>query len=186
MSLLAVTDELPAVHHRFFILGQELAKEASDASPAYALSGMLYLSGRGFACLSVPNALVRGVFDAMDEPGAELPPSGPDEDRLNAHITVMRPEEIAAFGGPEKLTERGKRFRYRIGGLVTAVPSGWPDISRVWMLRVYSPELQSLRKSYGLTPLPNNNQFDFHISVAARKKGVLGKNEVSKATTATG
>lgn len=179
MTLLAVEDGLRPIHRQFYDLGGILVKEGGDAVVAYAMSGMLYVGDKGFACLSVPNALVRGVFTAIDEPGIELPPGTKG---LDAHITVMRPEEIAAFGGPEKLTERGKRFHYRLGGLVAAVPEGWPNMAKVWMLRVYSPELQALRKSYGLSPLPNDNRFDFHITVAVRKRGVLGRNETSKAT----
>lgn len=179
MSLLAVSDDLPRLFRKLYAAGEVLAKEAGDAKPSYALSGLLYLSDSGYLLLSVPNALVRGVFAAMHEHGVELPLR---DGKLEAHISVMRPEEIAALGGPEKLTERGKRYRYRLGGLVTAAPAGWPEMAKVWMLRVYSPELQALRKSYGLSPLPNNNQYDFHCTVAVRRKGVLGRNETSKAT----
>jgi hypothetical protein len=48
------------------------------------------------------------------------------------------------------------------------------------MLRVHSPELQELRRSYGLSSLPNDGKFDFHITVAIRRKNVLGRNTVSK------
>ena len=180
MTLLRVQDGLDELHHRLYAFGQALVKEGGDVAVAYAMSGMLYVGGKGQLCLSVPNALVRGVFAAIDEPGIELPPN----DRgLDAHITVMKAHEIAASGGPDKITERGKRFHYRLGGLVTAEPEGWPGVAKVWLLRVYSPELQSLRKSYGLTPLPNDNQFDFHVTVAVRKRGVLGRNETSKVAT---
>lgn len=178
MSLIHIQDGVPTYHAILFADGQALAKKAADSEPSYALSGMLYLASTGFAMLSVPNALVRGVFAAMDEAGVELPP-GP-EGEFNAHITVLRPEEITALGGPEKLTERGKRFQYRLGGLVSAVPAGWPEMAKVWMLRVHSPELQALRRSYGLSSLPHDGKFDFHISVAVRRKSVLGRNEKRK------
>ena len=126
----------------------------------------------------MPNAMVRGVFQAMNEPGAEMPTTGGN---LDAHITVMRPEEIAQLGGPEALlADRGKQFKYTLRRLESLNPQGWEEMSRCWMLRVFSPELQDLRKSYGLTAKPKDNKFDFHITVAVRRKSVLRNSEVTK------
>lgn len=179
MSILDVLDG-PSPYARFmFELGQRV-KEASDAVPAYNLSGALYLSSNGWLMLAVPNALVRGFFSAMAEPGVELPPSGPDG-KLNGHCTVMKPAELAMIGGADKITERGKQFHYSIGRWVEVEnPEGWPEVSKVWMLRVHSPELQALRRSYGLSGLPNDGKHDFHITCAVRKRGVLGRNDTSK------
>jgi 8-oxo-dGTP pyrophosphatase MutT (NUDIX family) len=46
-------------------------------------------------------------------------------------------------------------------------------------VQVASPELAALRKSYGLSALPNEDH-PFHITVAVRRKNVLGPNEVAK------
>ena len=178
MSILSLLRQDP-VEQRVYALGQALAKLASDTEPAYSLTGMLYLSPSGWLLLSVPNSLVRGVFDAMDESGVELPPAGADG-RVNAHISVMRPEELERIGGSSKITERGKRFRYRIKGLESVVPSGWKEMSKVFFLTVSSPELKTLRRSYGLTPLPKGDH-EFHITVAVRRRHVLGNNDTSKA-----
>ncbi len=172
MSLIAVTDDVPVLYRRLFAMG----KKAADHKPSYSLSGMLYMGPAGFLLLSVPNALVRGVFSAMDEPGIELP-KGPNDEPFVAHITVMRPEELAAIGGADKITERGKRFSYRLGGLVSVEPERY---AKAWLLRVHSPELQALRRSYGLSSLPHDGEWDFHVTVAVRKRGVLGRNETRK------
>lgn len=160
-----------------------LIKSAADKpAVSHSLSGELYKSQSGWILLSVPNSLVRGAFDALDEPGIELPPS--PEGRLNAHISVMRPEELEAAGiDADKIQERGKRFHYTLGPLQTVNPAGWDAVSKCWFIKVHSPELKQLRKSYGMTPLPNNNKFEFHITVAVRKKNVLGVNQVSKAAS---
>lgn len=179
--LLATHDGPPAWALAVFDAGARLVKSAGDAVPAYGLVGTLYLSSSGWLLLSVPNALVRGAFAAMGEPGIELPP-GPDG-KLNAHISVIRQEEIERIGGPEKITERGKQFRYRLGGFYSIEPDNWVGVNRVWYMRVHSPELQDLRKSYGLTPLPNGGKYDFHIAVAIRRRGVLGTSETSKIMT---
>lgn len=166
-----------------FSIGQAwglLCKTAADTpAKSYGLSGRLYLSKSGWLLLSVPNALMRGLFDSLDEPGAELPYH--EDGSLNAHISVVRPEELETIGGPNVVTERGHTFHYTLGPLKTVRPAGWDEMSRVWFVEVDSPELRSLRRSYGLSPLPNDNKFQFHITVAVRRKHVLGTNEVSKA-----
>lgn len=182
MSILRASDG-PSVADRLHAqVGRLLAaaeKTAGDAEPVYNLTGPLYRSSSGWVLLQVPNALVRGVFAAMHEPGAELPPSGPDG-RLNAHISVFRKEELDAIGGADAVTERGKQFKYSIGRLMSVVPSSWSEMGRVWFLKVHSPELQALRRSYGMSSLPNGGKYDFHITVAVRRKGVLGRNDSRK------
>ncbi len=153
-------------------------KAAGDAENSAALAGRLIISRSGWALLEVPNGVVRGLFQALDEPGAELPVSthGP----LNAHISVMTKGDVDRLGGPDKLTERGKLFHYQLGPIQTVVPKGWDGVSRVWFVKVHSPELQQLRRTYGLTPKPHDGDFDFHITFAIRRTGVLGTNPVRK------
>lgn len=162
--------------------GQFVEKLAADMQPANNMTGTFYISehnGRPWGNLAVPNAIVRGVFQAMSEPGIELPPG--DDDKLNAHITVIRPEEIMAVGGADKFkADRGKQFNYSIGRLVSVTPRGWDEMSKAWMLRVHSTALTELRKSYSLSAKPNNDKHDFHISVAVRRKKVLQRGEISK------
>lgn len=156
-------------------------KSAGDAQPVYALAGKLYLSNSGWLMLSVPNALAKGAFDALHEPGVELPPNGPDAS-FNAHISVARPEELAAIGGGDKISERGHTFRYNLGRVKTAAPAGWPEMSRVWFIEVKSPELEQLRKSYGLSAKPKDNEYEFHISFAVRRRRVLLNGSVTKSS----
>lgn len=162
-------------------LGADFIKLAGDPQVAYAMSGRLYLSASGFLLLGVPNALVRGAFQALDEPGISLPPG--IDGKLDAHVTVMHPSEIAKIGGPDKIKERGQTFSYRLGGLETVEPDGWKEIERVWALRVFSPDLQELRQSYGLSGLPREGKYAFHLTIAVRGKGVLARNEKSRASS---
>jgi len=151
-------------------------KLAATPKASNGLAGTLYLAPTGFLMLSVPNALVRAAFSCLDAPGVELPPA-PKGGKFAAHITVMRPEEIRQIGGADKITERGKSFAYGLGRIVEFVPRGWSDISRVWAFRVHSPELQRLRRTYGLSSLPNNGKFDFHVTLAVRRSGVLSAGD---------
>lgn len=165
-------------------LGQaygHLIKVAGDAVSAPVLSGRLYLSKSGWLLLSVPNGLVRGIFDTLDEEGLEIPP-GKNGQPYDAHISVMRKEEVESIGGGDVITERGKSFHYQFGPLKTVAPAGWDEMSKVWFVEVQSQELRNLRKSYGLPGLPQRNgeELQFHITVAVRRKKVLQENEVAK------
>ena len=161
-----------------------LNKTAATAVTSYGLQGRLIQSNSGWILLEVPNSLVRGAFDALHEPGAQLPTKDTDDPKstLRAHISVMRPEELASIGNP-RLSELGHHFSYTLGPLKTCVPSGWNDVARVWFIEVQSPALKQLRRSYGLTSLPNKDKFQFHVTVAIRKKNALSTNTVAKAAS---
>lgn len=155
-----------------------LFKAAGDPTVSYSLVGDLYVTPKGWAMLDVPNALVRGAFDALHEPGAELPFNS--DGKLHGHISVIRPEELERIGGPDKLTERGHQFRYTLGPLKEVRPDGWEGVSRVWFISVRSPELERLRRSYGLSSKPNEDKYDFHITIGRRAVNVLKDNDVVK------
>lgn len=180
MTILCVSDGPNLVQRLAHLTGQRFVKSAleGETSVSYNLQGTLYLSKSGWILLSVPNALARGVFSAMKEPGIELPSS--EGDAFNAHITVMRPEEIALIGGPDKITERGKQFSYSLGRFKEMEPDNWPGVAKVWVIVIHSTELQMLRRSYALSSLPNEGKYDFHLTCAVRKRGVLGRNDTSK------
>jgi hypothetical protein len=164
-----------------YLLGTKLASE-TDPVVAYNLAGRFYVStvceNKPWGLLSVPNALVRGTYDAMAEPGIELPLN--DDGQLNACCVVFYPDEIAMIGGPDVLTERGHTFHYTIGRLVEFEPAAMTGVSLAWGYRIFSPELQALRRSYGLSSLPDKEKAAFSILVAVRRRGVLGRNETSK------
>jgi len=166
-----------------------LAKSSKTASAEYHLSGRLYLAKSGWLLLSVPNALVRGVFDAMSHAGAELPLAGTmnvpnvDKELLNAHISVMTAADVEAVGA-NKINERGHSFKYSLGPVKELTPNSIDGVSKLWAIQISSPELSALRKSYGLSALPKDEPF--HITVAVRRKNVLRENDVSKFDTASG
>lgn len=170
-----------------FEIGQAIAtltksakQAAAKPSISYGMVGRLQLSKSGWLLLTVPNSLVRGASAALDEPGVELPLN---DGRLEAHMSVMTPEDIGQIGGADKITERGRDFRYTLGPIRSVVPGGWKEMSKVWMIEVRSPALKKLRVSYGLTPLLHNGKHQFHITIAVRRKGVLGQNGTRKAAS---
>lgn len=164
-----------------YSIGQALGylfKSAGKAELSYGLTGKLHFSKSGWLLLTVPNALGVGAFDALGEPGVELP-----GDPYNAHITVMSPSEVEAIG-PDKISERGHEFTYTLGPVRSVDgPAGQKELSRVWYIEVRSPDLEKLRKSYGLSATPKDGEYDFHITFACRKKKVLQDNPVAKAAS---
>jgi hypothetical protein len=161
-----------------------LVKSSQAAVNTHCLSGRLYVAKSGWLLLSVPNALVRGVFDALNAPGVELPLAGAmnvpnvDKDLLNAHISVMTAAEVDAIGA-KNINERGHAFRYTLGPVKEVPVSNIDGVSKVWFIQVSSPELAALRKTYGLTPALKNDE-PFHITVAVRRRNVMRENDVSK------
>jgi hypothetical protein len=155
-----------------------------QASTNHFLMGRLYVAKSGWLLLSVPNALVRGVFDALHAPGAQLPTCGslnvPNEkpELLNAHISVMTSDEVNKIGA-DNITERGHMFGYSLGQLRELAVNNVEGVSKVWAINVNSPELAALRRSYGLLPLIKENK-PFHVTVAVRRRNVLRENEISK------
>lgn len=141
--------------------------KAADHPITYTMAGRLQLT-HGWLVLSVPAALVRGAYDALHEPGANLP-------NMFA-IPVMSPKELSELGGAGKITERGHQYQYALGAVRSHEPRD--SFSKVFYITVLSPELKKLRQSYGLTPYPKGESFQ--LPIATRAIGVLGNNEISK------
>ena len=150
----------------------ELFKMAA-ASP---LKGRLYLSQTGFLLMAVPNAIGRGMFSAMNEPGIELPQ---EYGQYNCHCTIMTPEEVTSVGA-SNITERGRDFSYQLGPVREITFAADSPYSKVWAASVSSPELAKLRRSYGLSSQTANASRPFHCTIGVRKKLVLNSTTVSK------
>lgn len=165
-----------------------LDEEKSKKNLVLCFSGELVCAmhkDKPWGKLKIPNSFVRGLFDMIHEPGVELPPSGEDGKQLNAHVSVFRPEEIEAIGGPDKITERGHHFRFTLGRIKHFTPIGWSEMSDCWVVRVHSPELERLRRSYGLTEIPmrGTKRLYFHITFGVRRRDVLSRNALRKAAS---
>ena len=156
-------------------LGYATAMLKTAGIKTNALCGELYASTDGTIALSVPNSLVRGAFDAIDENGLNLPGKN---NKFNAHIVVFTQEELRKIGGSKKVSERGHHFHYNLGPLYEASMTNSMHHNKLWYLSVVSPELAELRKSYGFDASPGTH--GFHIVVALRKIGVLGNNKINK------
>jgi hypothetical protein len=164
-------------HSRRELVRRYVSRMAKSKAPKTisCLAGKLYLSKSGWGLMAVPNALVRGLFDAMHEPGVILPPQDSDlpksKWRLNAHVSVLRPDEIEKAGGSSVITEWGKHFHYQLGPVKRVEPAGWDGMKEVYFVDIDSPELEEMRAKYGLSRLPNKGKFRFHVTIGVKPKG---------------
>lgn len=142
---------------------------ATTPTTTYAMKGRLEFSSSGWVILQVPNDLGNGAFKALTEHGVEQPVSG-TTGKYNAHVSVLRPEEVTAVGGPDAIKARGQTFGFNVGPIQEIeAPAGWADVSKVWVFQIKSPELMKFRRSLGLGP----PKYPFHMTFAIRKKNAL-------------
>jgi len=170
------TKDIQAVYDKTNSALTVQVKTASTAVAVSKLAGRLYLSDSGWLLLHVPNALIDALFTALDEPGIQKPIS--ENGKLRAHVSVMSKDEVDQLGA-DNITERGRVFHYQLGPVKSVEPKTWENVSKVWYVTVESNELKQLRKSYGLSALPHGD-WDFHITIAVRKKKVLRSGAENK------
>ena len=141
----------------------------ADSAITYSLKGRLTFSRTGWVILEVPNSIGNGFFQALTEHGVEQPISE-TYGRYNAHVSVIRPDEVESIGGPDMIKARGQMIGFNTGTIrEIANPGGWADVSKVWVLEIRSPELMTLRRSLGL----GDPKYPFHMTFAIRKKNAL-------------
>lgn len=153
------------------LLARSAEKQAA-ATLSYGLRGRLVFSPSGYVLLEVPNDLGNGAFKALAEPGIEQPVSK-SRGHYNAHVSVIRPDEVESIGGPDKIKQRGHTFAFTLGPVREINnPAGWSEVSKCWVIDIRSPELMQLRRSLGL----GDPKFPFHLTFAIRKKNALRKS----------
>jgi hypothetical protein len=150
-------------------------KQASDKS---YLHGTLELR-EGSLVLTVPAALVWGLFDTLAEVGV-TPPKRSDG-RLLSQIEVLTRAEVQKLQEQgHNFSERGHFFPFQLGPVRNG-PCNDPG-GKQWWVEVHSPALRALRRSYGLGPSPKNG---FRLIFANRDKGVLSSGPSCKKAAAT-
>jgi len=165
---------LKALNAEMFSFGQAhgLMNKNAEHTSVHALAGRLQAGPNGNLELTVPSSLIKGVFDALDEPGAEFVVRN---NRTESAIKVMTKEEVDKLGGTSHITERGHSYHYTLGPIVELPATG--DYDKLWAISIKSNDLEDIRKSYGLETSP---QLGFYIPVGCKKKKVTEDNKVSK------
>ena len=124
-------------------------------------TGVLTEGKNGFVYLKVSDDYINQLFPQLSYEGYEKPPFFRRPDSPGAHISVIYVEERNKVG---KIDEIGQTFPFKVIN-IALVP---PKSKKYVVLVVDSPELQALRKKYGLSPLLKNHPF--HISIAEKNR----------------
>jgi hypothetical protein len=174
LGLIKGAEWLKALNAEMFSFGQAhgLMNKNAEHTSVHALAGRLQAGPSGNLELTVPSSLIKGVFDALDEPGAEFVVRN---NRTECAIKVMTKEEVDKLGGTSHITERGHSYHYTLGPIVELPASG--EYDKLWAISIKSDDLEKIRKSYGLETSP---QLGFYIPVGCKKKRVTEDNKVSK------
>lgn len=124
-------------------------------------NGILKEEKGGFVYLKVDDNYINQLFLMLSNPEYIKPPYFRRSDSPGAHISVFYVNERNQMG---EIKEIGQKYSFKISGLAS-VP---PKTHKYIVLQVTSPELEQLRKKYGLSPLLQGH--DFHISIAEKKR----------------
>lgn len=156
------TDRVKQIRH---ILDSDLLKIGGRLKTV-PLYGKLKQANDGYVYVDVSNNFINGIFPLIRDPDAEKPPYFEAKyQKVGAHISVIKSEEAEML---EDIEEIGEEFAFKLGPLKSTEPEGWDDMDRVWFIQLEAPELEQLRKKYGLSKKLNGHEF--HITVAVKRK----------------
>lgn len=120
--------------------------------------GVLVQQSDGYAYIKVDDDYIHRLYPLLNTSTYEKPPYFRRKDAPGAHISVVYEDEH------QQLDEAGKHFTFTLKNIVEVHPK--KGLSYI-VLQVSSPELENLRKKYGLSPLLKGHEF--HITLAKIK-----------------
>ena len=86
---------------------------------------------------------------------------------IGAHISVISGKEARSL---ESVEELGQEFFFILKDCIKVQPATWKAVDELYILVVEAPELDVLRKKYGLPPKPH----EFHITIGVEAKSIKG------------
>ena len=123
----------------------------------------------GFVYLEIPDEIIDGFLKLIATKGVDHPEVVSDKGYVGAHVSVMYPEEYEqAKKKKKRVSEIGDEFDFTLDKMFTTEPEGWDDVRQVYFVSIKSPQLELLRRKYGLSKLLNGH--DFHVTVAVKPK----------------
>lgn len=135
---------------------QEVVDYASETLP---MQGVLVMKTNGFVYLKVDDNYIHTLFPmlGLEAEGFKEPPYFRSAEATGAHISIFYEDEYVV---PEEL---GQTFSFELNEIVIVQASRTAQYA---VLQVSSPELEKLRKKYGLTPKLHGHEY--HISLAKK------------------
>ncbi|NGX54662.1 MAG: hypothetical protein KR126chlam2_00277 [Chlamydiae bacterium] len=125
--------------------------------------GVLKQKPNGYLYLDVPNEYISELLPLIEAPGRIAPPQHYTSKKgIGAHISVMYENE-QIDNEIWEIGELGETYSFTIKELRTVKINRNNKTKKLWLIALDSPQLESLRKDYGL---PNRIKgHDFHITL---------------------
>lgn len=122
--------------------------------------GVLIQKSDGYVYLKVDDNYIHQLFPmlGLEEEGYTEPPYFRSSDSPGAHISLFNADEQIV---PEEV---GKSYTFTLKKIVVVKPSQKKQYA---ILEVDAPELEAIRKKYGLNPKLQG--YEYHISLAEKK-----------------
>lgn len=117
---------------------------------------------KGFVFVDVDDAYIHQLIPFIQEEGFVEPPYFGNADLVGAHITIIYPEEVKAYG-IEAIEEEGEviHFTPKKCKIVYHKRNG---MEAAYFIIVEAPELDQIREKYGLP----KREYDLHITIGIK------------------
>lgn len=117
-------------------------------------------SSSGFVYVKLDDSFIHKLIPFIQDEGFEEPPYFGDPALVGAHITVIYPSELN-----QEVEECGEEITFVPRECQVVRPLRWEGINEVYILVVDAPELDKIRKKYGL----EKQTYDFHVTIGVKK-----------------
>jgi len=129
--------------------------------------GVLKQAKDGFVYLDISNDIINGLFSILNSDDKEKPPYNLKSfNTVGAHISVIGTDEYNDNGIGE-IEELGEEINFNPNKFYQVNPESWDEMKKVYFLSVKSPDIEKIRKKYGLSKKMNGHEF--HITFAVEK-----------------
>ncbi|MCH9621404.1 MAG: hypothetical protein S4CHLAM20_08240 [Chlamydiia bacterium] len=136
------------------------------------IAGTLKQDARGFIYLDIANEYITSIIPFFNDASIDMPPYFQGKFIHGAHISIATPDEEKKLYSPLPI---GEVFSFSITGCFRATPLFDIKNKFAWYLTVASEELEEIRKSMGLSALPNDETYFITV---AYKKTFLSLNDL--------
>ncbi|HEY2810429.1 MAG TPA: hypothetical protein VGJ00_03460 [Rhabdochlamydiaceae bacterium] len=119
----------------------------------------------GFVFVAIDAGYIYKLIHFISDEGFEEPPYFGLPDSAGAHITVIYPNEVEKYH-LGKIKECGKRIYFTLQECQVVHPLKLAEVEELYLITVDVPELEKIRKKYGLPPA----EYPFHITIGFKYK----------------
>lgn len=141
------------------------------------IAGTLKQDARGFVYLDIANEYITSTIPFFNDSSIDVPPYFSGAFSEGAHIAIATPDEEKKLFTPLPI---GEAFSFTVTGCFKSTLLYDIKNKYVWYLTIASEELEEIRTSMGLTPLPNNETY--YITIAYKKTFLSLNDLITDAT----